>query len=297
MKNKVVLLDFSALIYKSYYALPNLKNSNDQPVGAVLGFTNILLRILREFKPDIICAAFDVKRSSLKRSEMFDSYKSQRKPMPEDLVLQLDYLKNLLNGFNIKGFEVVGEEADDVLGSLSKIWKNKGSDVYILTGDKDISQVIEPNISIALINKSDANGKYKIIKNDKDVIDQLGVIPSMIPDLFGLIGDSCDGIPGVKKVGPKKAIPLLDKYGSLESIYENINELGNMPGIGKGLIKNLINDKELAFISRDLAIIDTGLDVDISECERVGLHKQFLYEMFKELELNSLINKLKLGVM
>lgn len=288
---RVVILDFSAILHKGYYALPILKNSKEQPVGAVLAFTNILMKIIRQHKPHVICAAYDVKRSTLNRREVFDGYKADRKAMPEDLVCQIDIVKNMLKGFNIDGFTVDGEEADDVIGSLAHKFANEGNEVIIVTGDKDISQVIDDGISISLLNKTDSNGKFKMIRTDEDVIDQLGVVPNMIPDLFGLVGDKCDGIPGVRKVGYKKAIQLLDRFGSVDGIYENIDSLSEVSGIGKGLIRNIVEDENMAKLSKELATIDCSLDVDITKCGNMYIDKGMLLELYQELELHSLIKR------
>ena len=292
---KAVLLDVSAIMYRAYYSLMNMTNSKGEPTGAVYGFANMLLGIIDEFKPDYICAAYDVKRSSLKRSEKFENYKADRKPMPEDLLKQLPFIEELIKGFGIKGFTVEGHEADDVLGTLAKKFSEKNIESYVITGDKDLSQIIDEYINIALLGKGEGNNRFKIISTDEDVIEQLGVKSHEIPDLFGLIGDSSDGIPGVRKVGIKKAVPMLQKYTNLEGIYENVDKLSEIPGIGKGLIQNIIEDKEIAFMSRELAIIETALPIDIKEDELSAvMDREGLYRLFEELEIKTMIKKLAL---
>ncbi len=180
-----------------------------------------------------------MKRASLKRSEKFEDYKADRKPMPEDLLKQLPYIEKVIEGFGIKGFKVEGYEADDVLGTLAKKFSENNIETYVMTGDKDLSQIIDSNINIALFGKGEGKSRFKIISTDEDVIDQLGVKASLIPDLFGLIGDKVDGIPGVRKVGVKKAVPMLLKYGNLEGVYDHVDELSELPGIGKGLVENI----------------------------------------------------------
>ena len=289
---KAVLLDVSAIMYRAFYGNLNFRTKNE-PTGAVYGFANTLLSIINQLEPDYIGAAFDVKRSTLKRSEIYKEYKAQRDTAPEDLVAQIPRIEELLDCFGIKKFKIDGYEADDVLGSLAKELGKKNIESYVVTGDKDLSQILDSNINIALLGKGDGGG-LKILSTEEDVVEQLGVKPNMIPDLFGLIGDSSDGIPGVRKIGSKKAIPMLEKYGNLEGIYENIDSLTELPGIGKSLINNLVEDKELAFLSRQLATIEL-LPLDIDETElNYKKNNEKLLELFKTLEFKSLIKKMGL---
>lgn len=289
---KAVLLDVSAIMYRAFYGNLNFRTKNE-PTGAVYGFVNTLMSIINQLNPDYIGAAFDVKRATLKRSEIYKEYKAQRDSAPEDLIAQIPRIEEFLDCFGIKKFKIEGCEADDVLGSLAKELGAKGIESYIVTGDKDLSQILDSYVNIALLGKGDGGG-LKILSTEEDVIEQIGVKPKMIPDLFGLIGDTSDGIPGVRKIGSKKAIPMLEKYGSLEGIYENIDSLTELPGIGKSLINNLIEDKELAFLSRELATIEL-LDLDIRESElEYKRDDRKLLELFKTLEFKSLIKKMNL---
>ncbi|MGL4633325.1 MAG: DNA polymerase I [Cetobacterium sp.] len=289
---KAVLLDVSAIMYRAFYGNLNFRTKNE-PTGAVYGFVNTLMSIINQLNPDYIGAAFDVKRATLKRSEIYKEYKAQRDAAPEDLVAQIPRIEELLDCFGIKKFKIDGYEADDVLGSLAKELGAEGIESYIITGDKDLSQILDSHVNIALLGKGDGGG-LKILSTEEDVIEQLGVKPKMIPDLFGLIGDTSDGIPGVRKIGSKKAIPMLEKYGNLEGIYENIDFLTELPGIGKSLVNNLIEDKELAFISRELATIELlNLGIKADELEYKKDDKKLL-ELFKTLEFKSLIKKMNL---
>ena len=291
---KAVLLDTSAIMYRAYFANMNFRTKTE-PTGAVYGFTNTLLSIIKEFSPDYIGAAFDVKRSSLKRSEVYSEYKAQREAVPEDLLVQIPRIEEVLDCYNIKRFKIEGYEADDVLGTLAKKLSNEGIEVVVVTGDKDLAQILDKNIKIALLGKGEGGDKFKIIETDEDVIEYLGVVSKKIPDLFGLIGDSSDGIPGVRKIGPKKAIPMLDKYGNLEGIYENIDKLTELPGIGKSLVNNMIEDREIAFMSRDLATIERDIPIDCNgEFLEYSLDKDRLAELFRTLEFRVLIKKLEL---
>ena len=291
---RAVLLDVSAIMYRAYFANMNFRTKNE-PTGAVYGFINTLLSIIKEFNPDYMAAAFDVKRSSLKRTEIYSDYKSNRQSTPEDLVAQIPRIEEVLDAFNINRYRIESYEADDVLGSIAKKIARDDLEVIIVTGDKDLSQLVEKNITIALLGKGTEGEKFGMLRTAEDVVNYLGVVPEKIPDLFGLIGDKSDGIPGVTKIGEKKALAIFSKYDSLEKIYENIDDLKNIEGIGPSLIKNLINEKDTAFLSRELAKIFTNLDINIEEENlKYSMDKEKLYELCKILEFKMFIKKLNL---
>ena len=291
---RAVLLDVSAIMYRAYFANMNFRTKNE-PTGAVYGFINTLLSIIKEFNPDYMAAAFDVKRSSLKRTEIFGDYKSNRQSTPEDLVAQIPRIEEVLDAFNINRYRIESYEADDVLGSIAKKIAKDDLEVIIVTGDKDLSQLVEKNITIALLGKGTEGEKFGMLRTAEDVVNYLGVVPEKIPDLFGLIGDKSDGIPGVTKIGEKKALAIFSKYDSLEKIYENIDDLKNIEGIGPSLIKNLTNEKDIAFLSRELAKIFTNLDINLEEENlKYSMDKEKLYELCKTLEFKMFIKKLNL---
>jgi len=291
---RAVLLDVSAIMYRAYFANMNFRTKNE-PTGAVYGFINTLLSIIKEFNPDYMAAAFDVKRSSLKRTEIYSDYKSNRQSTPEDLVVQIPRIEEVLDAFNINRYRIESYEADDVLGSIAKKIARDDLEVIIVTGDKDLSQLVEKNITIALLGKGTEGEKFGMLRTAEDVVNYLGVVPEKIPDLFGLIGDKSDGIPGVTKIGEKKALAIFSKYDSLEKIYENIDDLKNIEGIGPSLIKNLTNEKDIAFLSRELAKIFTNLDINVEEENlKYSMDKEKLYELCKILEFKMFIKKLNL---
>ena len=291
---RAVLLDVSAIMYRAYFANMNFRTKNE-PTGAVYGFINTLLSIINEFKPDYMAAAFDVKRSSLKRTEIYSDYKSNRQSTPEDLVRQIPRIEEVLDAFNINRYKIEGYEADDVLGSLAKKLAKQDIEVIIVTGDKDLSQLVEKNITVALLGKGTEGEKFGTLKTSEDVVNYLGVVPEKIPDLFGLIGDKSDGIPGVTKIGEKKALAIFSQYDSLEKIYDNIDNLKSIDGIGPSLIKNLVNEKDIAFMSRELAKIFSDLDIDIEESKlQYGMDRKKFYTLCKVLEFKMFIKKLSL---
>ncbi len=291
---RAVLLDVSAIMYRAYFANMNFRTKNE-PTGAVYGFINTLLSIIKEFNPDYMAAAFDVKRSSLKRTEIYSDYKSNRQSTPEDLVAQIPRMEEVLDAFNINRYRIESYEADDVLGSIAKKIAKDDLEVIIVTGDKDLAQLVEKNITIALLGKGTEGEKFGMLRTAEDVVNYLGVVPEKIPDLFGLIGDKSDGIPGVTKIGEKKALAIFSKYDSLEKIYENIDDLKNIEGIGPSLIKNLTNEKDIAFLSRELAKIFINLDINVEEENlKYSMDKEKLYELCKILEFKMFIKKLNL---
>lgn len=291
---RAVLLDVSAIMYRAYFANMNFRTKNE-PTGAVYGFINTLLSIINEFKADYMAAAFDVKRTSLKRTEIYSDYKSNRQSAPEDLITQIPRIEEVLDAFNINRYKIEGYEADDVLGSLAKKLAEQDIEVIIVTGDKDLSQLVEKNITVALLGKGTEGEKFGILKTSEDVVNYLGVTPEKIPDLFGLIGDKSDGIPGVTKIGEKKALAIFSQYDSLEKIYDNIDNLKSIDGIGPSLIKNLANEKDIAFMSRELAKIFTDLDIVVEENKlKYGMDKEKFYALCKVLEFKMFIKKLAL---
>lgn len=290
---RIVLLDVSAIMYRAFYGNMNFRTKNE-PTGAVYGFTNTLLSIINQFSPDYIGAAQDIKRAELERSKIYKDYKSNRDAMPEDLLVQVDRIEEVLDCFGIERFKIAGYEADDVMGTIGKKFSKDGYEIFIVTGDKDLTQLLDTNINIALLGKGDGGG-FKVLSTREDVKEHLGVYPEKIPDLFGLIGDSSDGIPGVRKVGPKKAIPMLEKYQNLEGIYENIDSLREIAGIGPSLINNIKEDKEIAFLSRQLATIETNIPLEVSEEDlKYKIDEKKLLKLFKELGFKALIKRMNL---
>lgn len=277
---KAVILDTSAIMYRTHFALMGMKNSKGKSTGATYGFINTLNGIIKEFNPDYLVACLDVKRSELKRSADLEQYKAHRESMPEELVYQLPKIMEVLDGYNIPKYKVDGYEADDVIATLATKFSSEDIEVFVVTGDKDLLQLVEPNVNIALLGKGEGKSLFKYIRTDNDVVDYLGVTPSQVIDLFGLMGDKSDGIPGVQGIGPKTGVELITKYGDLEHLYENIGDL-------KGKRKEkLENEKENAFLSRDLATVHRDLDVEYDKTKLIYENKDLdkLIPIYKEME-------------
>jgi DNA-directed DNA polymerase len=280
---KAVILDTSAIIYRSHFALMGMKNSQGLPTGATFGFINTLENVIKEFSPDYLVACLDVKRDELERSDELETYKANRESMPEEIVAQLNIIMEVLDGYNIPKYKKNGQEADDVIATFATNFSKDEEQIetFIITGDKDLTQLVNEKINIALLGKG--NGKdsnFRYIRNDDDVIDYLGVSPDKIPDLFGLMGDKSDGIPGVTGIGPKNGVKLITTYQNLENLYKNIDDL-------KGKQKeNLINDKEKAFLSRELATVKRELEIEYDKNKLKFENKNFekLFEIYKKME-------------
>jgi len=280
---RAVILDTSAIMYRSHFALMGMRNSNGMSTGATFGFINTLESVIREFRPDYLVACLDVKRSELDRTGELETYKAHRESMPEELVMQIDTIMKVLDGYRIPKYKKAGQEADDVIATFATKFSNDEDEqieVFVITGDKDLAQLVDGKINIALLGKGDKNSAFKHIKTDEDVIEYLGVTPDKIPDLFGLMGDKSDGIPGVAGIGPKNGVKLITTYGNLEGIYENIDEI-------KGKQKEkLLSDKENAFISRELAAVKRELDIEYDKKKLKFEEKDFdsLLELYEELD-------------
>ena len=281
---KAVILDTSAIMYRTHFALMGMRNSKGLATGATYGFVNTLEGVLKEFSPDYLVACLDIKRSELKRSEELETYKAHRESMPEDLVAQQEYIMSVLEGYKIPKYKIDGYEADDVMATLATKFSEDTEEeieVYVVTGDKDLAQLVNGKINIALLGKGDKKSSlFKYIRTDEDVIEYLGVTPDKIPDLFGLMGDSSDGIPGVSGIGPKTGVELINKYGNLEGLYEHIDEI-------KGKRKEkLIEDKENAFLSRKLATVYRDIEIEYDKnklkLENKDLNK--LLEVYRAME-------------
>ena len=281
---KAVILDTSAIMYRTHFALMGMRNSKGLATGATYGFVNTLEGVLKEFSPDYLVACLDIKRSELKRSEELETYKAHRESMPEDLVVQQEYIMSVLEGYKIPKYKIDGYEADDVMATLATKFSEDTEEeieVYVVTGDKDLAQLVNGKINIALLGKGDKKSSlFKYIRTDEDVIEYLGVTPDKIPDLFGLMGDSSDGIPGVSGIGPKTGVELIKKYGNLEGLYEHIDEI-------KGKRKEkLIENKENAFLSRKLATVYRDMEIEYDKnklkLENKDLNK--LLEVYRAME-------------
>lgn len=275
---KLLLIDGNSIANRAYYALPFLSNKEGKPSGAVFGFANIIIKLLQEEKPDYVIVAFDHARKTF-RNEIYSEYKMQRKPAPVELITQFPIIKEMLDSMGIKYFEQDGIEADDIIGTLSK---NFTGETIILSGDKDLLQLIDDNTTVWLTKK----GVSDLDKVNEARLNELfGLKPYQIIELKALMGDTSDNIPGVKGIGEKTALSLLERFQSVENIYANIDEI-----TGKNKEK-LIEDKEMAFISKTLATINRECEIDANfdECNYQIPFPSELYLFFEKMNFSSLI--------
>ena len=280
---KLILIDGNSLINRAFYATPLLSNKNGLPTNAVLGFTNMLLRLIAEEKPEYMLVAFDRKEPTF-RHEMYAEYKGTRKPMPEELRPQIDALKDVLDAMRIARFEQPGIEADDVIGTVSRLFPTKN---LILTGDKDSFQLVDEKTTVLFTRRGISDTESFAAENFKE---KTGIDPAQIIDLKALMGDSSDNIPGVPGVGEKTAKDLLSRYESIENLYEHTDEL-------TGKLKEKIEEgRELCFLSKRLATIDLNVFFDKSLEDlrvKMPLPKEARAK-FVELEFHSIVKKAEL---
>ena len=279
-KNNFYLIDGYALLYRSHFALIRnpLINTKGQHTSALYGFTKTLLKLIKEDSPDYIVAVFDGKDKTF-RHKMYPEYKATREKMPDELRSQLSILWDLVESFNIKSLLVNGFEADDIIGTLAIMGKKNNLNCKKISGDKDFMQLVDSNIKLHSPGKNGAT----IIYGPDEVKKKWGVPPSQIVDLLGLMGDSSDNVPGVRGVGVKTAVKLLEKYGSFEKILENADDIEN-----KKIRDSLKNESELAYLSKKLVTIktDMDLDVDFKDLRLKEFNLKKLTNIFDELEFN-----------
>ena len=249
-KKNFIIVDGSSYLYRAYYALPHLKNSKGQNTGAIFGVTNMLLKLLKTYNPQHLCMVFDAKGKNF-RHTLYKSYKSNRKPMPVELSEQVQPIMDFIRSLGIKILQIPDVEADDVIATLAHN-KQKNVEVIISSGDKDLAQLVNKNVT--LINSMDD----KVLDID-GVYKKFGVYPKQMFDYLVLVGDTSDNIPGVENIGPKTAIKLLNDFETLEGIFQNIDKL-------KGKIKeNLMNSIDTIEITKKLIKLKTNLNIKVNE--------------------------------
>jgi len=289
--SKLVLVDGHSILNRAFYGVPDLTNAAGLHTNAIYGFLNILFKILDEESPDYLTVAFDVKAPTF-RHEMFKEYKGTRKPMPEELREQVPVMKEVLQAMGIRIIEQAGYEADDLLGTIAKRAEAEGIDVSLVSGDRDLLQIATDRIRIRIPK---TKGGRTEIENyyAADVEAKYQVNPVQFIDLKALMGDTADNIPGVPKVGEKTATDLMVQFGSLDGIYEHIDEVTK-----KSIKESLIQNKDLAYLSRELATIkiDSPLTYTLEEARVGNFFNEDSYVLFKKLEFKNLLNKFEKGV-
>ncbi len=291
MPETLYLIDGHALAYRTYFALTaggsntaRWRTSQGEPTAGTFGFASVLLRYLEQDRPDYLMVAFDVGKTF--RDELFEEYKGTREKMPEDLRVQIERIRQLVDTFNIPRLEKEGYEADDVLGSIAKKAAAGGLGVKIITGDRDLLQLVDDRIIVTL-----PEGRSLAEARDysaSDVMEKMGVRPDQIVDYKALEGDTSDNIPGVRGVGKKTAEKLLAEYGTLDEIYNHLEDIGG------SIASKLERERDKAYLSQKLARIVTDLDLplDLEKARVQNFDPAPVQELFRELEFRSLTNRL-----
>lgn len=281
-KPLLALVDGSNYIYRAFFGLPMLTNSKGFPTNAIYGFTNMLLKLRRDLKPDYIVVTFDLKGPTA-RHEEFEDYKATRKPMPDDLVPQIPYIKDIVRGFSICVLEKQGVEADDLIGTLTVRANERGFSTVLVSGDKDLMQLIDENVKMVDTMK-DKTYDAAAVK------EKFGVGPDKVVEILGLMGDTSDNIPGVPGIGPKTAQRLIEEYGSVEHVIKNAENLKNVK-----LRESFRQYAEQARLSRQLASIrkDIAIEFDFTDAAVREPDKEALSRLFSEFEFSSLLQEIR----
>src|SRR5690625_20451 len=291
-KKKLLLIDGHSIAFRAFYALHSqistMRNSNGLHTNALYGFHGMLDNILEKEQPTHALVAFDAGSTTF-RHEFFDEYKGGRDSMPGELSEQMPYLKDLLDGFGLKYYELPNYEADDIIGTLANEAASKGYEVVMLSGDKDLTQLATEDVRVSITVKGVSNVEDYTPETVKEL---MGVRPDQIVDYLGLSGDPSDNIPGVTGVGDKTAIKLLDQYDTMENLYENIDEMNKSKRK-----ENLINEKDIAFLSKQLAQIDIEAPIEVSadELDYPGKNIEKLIAFYKEMDFKSHLERLDTG--
>jgi DNA polymerase-1 len=279
-RSRLFLIDGYSNIFRAFYAIRNLSSSRGEPTNAVYGFVTMLRKLLREENPELVGVALEGGRTF--RSDKFEEYKANRRPMPEDLASQLPWIRKVLEAYRIPTLELAGYEADDVLGSLSCRAAEAGYDVVLVSADKDLMQLVEPRVSLYHTGRNKLYGP-------KDVEEDFGVPPAKVADVLALMGDSIDNIPGVPGIGEKGAKSLIQEYGSLEDLLARAGEISR-----KTYREGLLEHQEQARLSKELSTIQTNLEIpfDPDSLHRDPPDADALRKVFSELEFFSLVEEL-----
>ncbi|WP_144839451.1 DNA polymerase I [Leclercia adecarboxylata] len=289
-ENPLILVDGSSYLYRAYHAFPPLTNSAGEPTGAMYGVLNMLRSLILQYQPSHAAVVFDAKGKTF-RDELFEHYKSHRPPMPDDLRAQIEPLHKMVKAMGLPLMAVSGVEADDVIGTLAREAEKMGRPVLISTGDKDMAQLVTPGITLI-------NTMTNTILGPEEVVTKYGVPPELIIDFLALMGDSSDNIPGVPGVGEKTAQALLQGLGGLDTLYSEQDKIAGLTFRGaKTMAAKLEQNKEVAYLSYQLATIKTDVELDLT-CEQLEVQQpavEELLSLFKQYEFKRWITDLDAG--
>lgn len=290
-ENPLILVDGSSYLYRAYHAFPPLTNSAGEPTGAMYGVLNMLRSLLLQYQPSHVAVVFDAKGKTF-RDDLFAEYKSHRPPMPDDLRAQIEPLHNMVKAMGLPLLVTPGVEADDVIGTLALEAEKAGHAVLISTGDKDMAQLVTPNVTLI-------NTMNNRILGPQEVCDKYGIPPELIIDFLALMGDSSDNIPGVPGVGEKTAQALLQGIGGLDALYGNLENIATLSFRGaKTMAAKLEQNKEVAYLSYKLATIKTDVELDLT-CADLTVSApdvDTLQQLFKQYEFKRWLADVEAGI-
>ncbi len=295
-KKRLIIIDSNSLIHRAFHALPPLRTKKGELINAVYGFLLVFLKAIKEFRPDFVIAVFDAPGPTF-RHRKFKEYKAKRPKAPEELLSQIPKVKEILKGFGVEILEKQGFEADDLIGTVSKKAPKKQVfpklETVILSGDLDILSLVDKNTKVYILRK----GVKDTVLYDQEKVKEKyeGLIPVQLFDFKALRGDPSDNIPGVSGIGEKTAISLIKEFGSLENLYEKLEK--NIVGANKikpSLKEKLLNSKEAAFFSKELAKINCGVPIkfDLEKSRWGGYNEKKIRELFEKYDFQSLIPRL-----
>jgi len=283
--SKLILIDGNAILHRAFHALPPLTTKRGEPINAVYGFISMFLRVIQDLKPTHVVVAFDRKEPTF-RHEEYEQYQAHRPEMDKDLIPQFEKTRRVVGAFGIPIYDKAGFEADDVIGTLAKQAEKKLEEVIIVTGDRDILQLVTDKTKVYLPIRGLSDAK---LMGADDVVEKLGVRPDQVDDYKALVGDPSDNYPGVPGIGPKTATKLLEEYDTVENIYKNINK------ISENVAKKLKEGKKSAIISQKLAEIVTNVPVklNIEKSEKWKVNSKRVLDLFAEYNLRTLAKRVK----
>lgn len=280
--NKLVIIDGHAILHRAYHALPPLTNKNGEAINAVYGLTSMLLRIIQDLKPTHLVVCFDEKEKTF-RHEALETYQAHRPKMADDLSSQIQKAKDVVTAFNIPVFSKPGYEADDVIGTIAK---KSSEEVIIVTGDRDILQLVDSKIKVFMPIRGLSEGK---LMGETEVKEKMGVEPKLIPDFKALVGDPSDNYFGVPGIGPKTAINLLEEFRSVDAIYKNLKK------IPEKTREKLIQGEDSAKVSHKLATIVENVPIDfkMEEAKNWDIDSPKVLKTFQKLGFKTLTERVK----
>lgn len=286
MKNKFFILDGSSLLYRAFYALPLLESKSGEFTNAIYGFSNMLVKLMTEWKPDYLVIAFDAGKKTF-RNDMFAEYKGTRKPTPPELLSQIPLLHELARAWGISFVEMAGYEADDIIGTLANKALDNGCEAYVVTGDRDALQLVKPDLQVLFTKKGISELTVYDVPAFQAEYD--GLDPIQLIDMKGLMGDSSDNIPGVPGVGPKTAIKLLAAYGTVEEVLLHVEEIA-----GKKLKENIRENQQMAVLSKKLAAIRLDVPVEFDgEAFKIHTDGNELIRFYTRYNIKSMLKAIK----